>query len=62
MTDVMDKIIFIGISMTCPHCGTKLFTVLDTRQRKDSIRTVRLCFNGHRFVTVEKVLQKDSNG
>ena len=47
--------------MTCPHCNTKLFTVLDTRQRKDSIRRVRLCFNGHRFVTIESVLQEEGS-
>lgn len=40
----------------------KKCAVIDTRARKDSIRRVRLCFNGHRFVTIEKVMQKDSNG
>lgn len=48
--------------MTCPHCGTKHFEVLETRQTQGGIKRVRLCFNGHRFVTIETVLQKDSNG
>ena len=43
--------------MKCPECGTKLHEVNDSRKRGNEIYRRRECFNGHRFSTLETVVQ-----
>lgn len=42
--------------MRCPHCGSDNHRVIDTRDRKETIRRRRQCLNCHkRFTTYEHV-------
>jgi len=43
--------------MNCPVCQTKYTNVTETRKLKAGYVRYRLCFNGHKFKTVEKVLE-----
>jgi len=41
--------------MICPECQTKYSEVKQTRRTKDGYVRYRICFNGHRFRTIEIV-------
>lgn len=42
--------------MKCPTCDTKLHEVIATRKRNDQNYRRRECFNGHRFSTLETIV------
>lgn len=47
--------------MKCPTCGTKLHEVVDTRKRGEQNYRRRECFNGHRFSTLETIVDMKAN-
>ena len=43
--------------MRCPVCKALKQRVIETRKSKRGIKRRRVCMNGHRFTTIERILK-----
>ena len=46
----------------CPECGGPLRAVIDSRSAPNGVRRRRECVKGHRFTTLETVIEHTKQG